>query len=202
MSGLGGGRSVTRKALVSRRVSTITFVLAALALSASLGFAEAAELPPRLKVGEQVLIQNGSGARSKNLLQLYVAGLYLPQKSSRADAIIAADSPMAIRIEITSIFVSQETFVAALNEGLSNSTGGNTAPIQKEIDAFRRCFAGGISKGDVFDIVYLPTTGVFVAKNGANQGVVPGLEFKKAIFGVWLSNKPADESLKRALLGK
>jgi hypothetical protein len=163
---------------------------------------EAAELPSRLKVGEQVLIQNGRGARTKNLLQLYIAALYLPENSKEAEAIVAADAPMAIRIEITSIFVGQEAFLAALNDGLRNSTGGKTAPIQSEIDAFTRCFDGDISKGDVFDLVYLPANGVIVAKNGANQGVIPGLPFKKALFGVWLSNKPADESLKQALLGK
>jgi hypothetical protein len=163
---------------------------------------EGAELPSRLKIGEQVLVQNGRGARTRSLLQLYVAALYLPQKSNEADAIIAADAPMAIRIEITSIFVSQEAFLAALNDGLRNSTGGKTAPIQSEIDAFTRCFADGISKGDVVDLVYLPSTGVIVAKNGANQGMIPGLPFKKALFGIWLSDNPAEESLKQALLGK
>ena len=114
------------------------FLIAAAALIASTASAGAAELSDRLQVGDQTLTRNGSGARTKSLLQLYVAGLYLPQKSNRAEAIIAADAPMAIRIEITSIFVSQEAFVSALDEGLNNSTGGNTAPIQREIDAFRR----------------------------------------------------------------
>jgi hypothetical protein len=161
----------------------------------------AAELPRRLQVGEHTLIQNGWGARSKNLLQLYVAGLYLPQKSGRAAEITEADAPMAIRIQITSIFVSQENLVAALNDGFKSSTGGKTASIQKEVQAFRRCFAGEISKGDVFDLVYLPSTGVMVAKNGANQGVIPGLAFKQALFGIWLSDAPADEDLKQAMLG-
>jgi hypothetical protein len=160
-----------------------------------------ADLPSRLKVGEQVLVQNGWGARTKGLLQLYVAGLYLPQKSKQAESIVAADTPMAIRIEITSIFVSQENLVTALEEGLRNSTGGATTPIQKEIEAFRRCFDEGVSKGDVFDLVYLPGRGVIVAKNSANLAVIPGLEFKKALFGIWLSGRPADTNLKRAMLG-
>jgi hypothetical protein len=184
-------------------MTTSSRTAALLAGLAILGTAAAAraDLPPRLKIGEQVLIQNGSGARNKSLLQLYVAGLYLPQKSNQAAAIIEADAPMAIRIEITSIFVSQESLVEALNEGLTNSTKGATAPIQNEIAAFRRCFTDSIKKGDVFDIVYLPANGVVVAKNGANKGVIPSLPFKKALFGVWLSDRPADEKLKAALLG-
>ncbi|HMP05316.1 MAG TPA: chalcone isomerase family protein, partial [Lacipirellulaceae bacterium] len=59
-----------------------------------------------------------------------------------------------------------------------------------------------IVKGDVFDLVYLPARGVTVLKNGQRVGAIQGLAFKQALFGIWLSNRPADESLRVALLGK
>ena len=37
-------------------------------------------------------------------------------------------------------------------------------------------------------------------KRVKQQGVVEGLAFKQALFGVWLSNNPADKDLKRAML--
>lgn len=176
-------------------------LLALFSISTICVSAQAAGLPSKLKVGDYTLIQNGAGARSKNLLQLYLAGLYLREKNNQAAAIIADDAPMAIRIEITSIFVSQQSLVEALGEGFQNSTGGDTAAIQKEIETFRRCFSDDIAKGDVFDIAYLPSVGVIVAKNGAHKGVIAGLAFKQALFGIWLSNAPADERLKQAMLG-
>jgi hypothetical protein len=32
--------------------------------------------------------------------------------------------------------------------------------------------------------------------------MIPGLDFKKALFGIWLCDNPADKDLKLKLLGK
>ena len=174
------------------------------AILASTWFAStvnAAGLPDRVSAGERVLALNGSGARTKNFIKLYQAGLYLTDESSDATTVISADAPMAIKIEITSIFVSQAKLVAALNDGIQKSTSGNLEPIRNELRQFRQCFADSIVKGDVFDIVYIPSSGLVVRKNGRQKGIVRGLPIKKAVFGIWLSNDPIDKSLKRALLG-
>jgi hypothetical protein len=49
-------------------------------------------------------------------------------------------------------------------------------------------------------MVYLPNQGVSVSKNGKLMGTVVGAKFKQALFGIWLSDKPADADLKQALL--
>jgi hypothetical protein len=41
---------------------------------------------------------------------------------------------------------------------------------------------------------------VIAYKNGIEKGVVQGKEFKKALFGIWLSGNPADDDLKEDLL--
>ena len=162
--------------------------------------AQATEFPPHIRVGEHRLALNGWGARSKAFFQLYVAGLYVTQPSSDAVAIVAADEPMAIRIKITSSFISQAKLVSSLTEGFERATEGNVAPIQGQIDQFRACFSDAITKGDTFDMVYVPQHGVIVNKNGELKGVVEGAEFKRALFNIWLSDNPADEGLKQAML--
>ncbi len=160
----------------------------------------AAEFPRRIQAGEHRLVLNGWGSRTQFFLDLYVAGLYLVQPDSDPAAIAAADEPMSIRIKITSGFVSQAKLVDSLTEGFHKSTNGNVAAIQTQIDQFRKCFNEAITKGDTFDIVYLPKQGVIVNKNGKLKGVVSGIEFKKALFNIWLSDNPADEGLKQAML--
>jgi hypothetical protein len=155
-----------------------------------------------MRAGDVELVLNGAGSRTKYLMQMYVAGLYLAQPSGDAAAIIAADAPMAIRIEITSGFVSQEKLVESLNEGFANATDGKTEPLSDQIDQFRRTFAAPIAKGDVFNLIYLPPHGVVVLKNGKRQGAVAGLEFKQALFAIWLGEAPAEEKLKLAMLRK
>jgi hypothetical protein len=162
--------------------------------------ATCAELPNTLQAGDERLTLNGSGARKKYLVEMYVAGLYLAQPSSDPVAIVAADSPMAIRLEVTSGLVTEEKLVESLQQGFQNATGGKPEPIRKEIELFRKCLAGKIAKGDVLDLVYMPGHGVVIAKNGQKRGAIEGLAFKRALFGIWLSDNPADKDLKRAML--
>jgi len=184
-------------------MSRIFLTVALNLVSLSIGMSDASameRLPSEIRAGEHRLILNGSGVRTKTLLELYVAGLYLTKPNSNSATIIAADEPMALRIKITSGFVSQSSLVDSLEEGFKNTTGGNTREIQREIQQFRECFKDEIKKGDVFEMVYIPQQGVMVNKNGKHKGVVAGAKFKQALFGIWLSDKPADSSLKQALL--
>jgi hypothetical protein len=175
-------------------------LLAALVITVPLAAQAAA--PASIDVNGQTLVLNGAGARTKYLMQMYLGGLYLQQPSRDAAGIIAADAPMAIRLEITSGMVTQERLVESLAEGFQNATRGNTAAIQREIEQFRQCFAQPVSKGDVLEMIYMPAQGVTVVKNGTPVGTIPGLAFKQALFGIWLCDRPAEQSLKVAMLGK
>ena len=150
----------------------------------------------------QTLMLNGAGVREKLWIDLYAGGLYLSKKSSDASAIIAANEPMSIKLHIVSKLITSEKMIDAVNEGFENSTGGNTKPLASEIKKFKDFFLEEIKRDNVFDIVYIPSEGVVVYKNDKELGVIEGMDFKKALFGIWLSNKPADDDLKEAMLGK
>ena len=151
----------------------------------------------------QILVLNGSGVREKLWIDLYAAGLYLNQKTSNAETILNADKPMAIKLHVVSKLITSNKMVDAVTDGFENSTGGNTAPIQDKIDSILSFFQEDIEKNDVFDLVYLPAEkGVVAYKNGEKKGVVHGMDFKRALFGIWLSNRPADDDLRDDLLGK
>ena len=160
-------------------------------------------LPATMKAGQETVSLNGGGIRKKLFFKLYVGGLYLTSKSSAADAIINADEAMAVKLQITSGMISSENMSEAINEGFEKSTGGNTAPLKDKISEFVDTFKKSeIVEGNVFDIVYIPGTGVESYKNGKLQSTIEGLDFKKALFGIWLCDEPADEDLKKAMLGK
>ena len=56
---------------------------------------------------------------------------------------------------------------------------------------------------DGFNLIYSPSDkSIWIYKNNILEGKIPGLEFKKAFFGIWLSDNPVDEDLKNSLLGK
>jgi hypothetical protein len=107
---------------------------------------------------------------------------------------------MGIRLEIISGLITAEKMEKATREGFENSTNNNIQPINPRINDFLSVFLSGVEKKDVFEFVYNPEEGTLVYKNGELKKVIEGLDFKKALFGIWLCNKPADKNLKEDLL--
>lgn len=180
-------------------IMTRSFLLAICLCLGTLSTASA-EMGPQLKIGELVLKLNGSGVRTKTLVQVYEAGLYLLKPNTDAPTILAADELMAIRIKITSGFVSQSTLVSSLKEGIATSTKDNPAAYARETEQLQQLLQDAVNKNDIYDFVYVPQKGINVLKNAKVLGVIPGLEFKKAFFGIWLSDSPVDKSLRKGLL--
>jgi len=149
----------------------------------------------------QTLNLNGAGVREKLWIDLYAGGLYLAKKSSDAAYVVSSNEPMSLKLHIVSKLITSDKMIDAVNEGFENSTGGDTKAISSEIKQFRSFFMEEIKKNDVFDIVYIPETGVTAYKNNKELGTIKGINFKKALFGIWLSNRPADDDLKEDMLG-
>ena len=160
-------------------------------------------LPATMKAGDKTINLNGGGIRKKLFFKLYTGGLYLEEKTSDANKIINSDMGMAVKLQITSSMISSENMSEAINEGFGKSTKNNTAPLKEKIAKFVATFGKEeIVEGNVFDIVYVPGKGVESYKNGKLQSTIEGMNFKKALFGIWLCGEPADEDLKAGMLGK
>jgi len=160
------------------------------------------ELPDSMMAGMDELLLNGAGFRVKFFIKMYVGGLYLKQKDNNPEKIINSDESMALRLHIVSSLISTKKMTDAIDDGFQNSTGGNIASFKSDIVKFKSFFAEEIKKGDIFDIIYVPAVGISVYKNKNLKGAIQGFDFKKAVFGIWLGEKPADSNLKRKMLGK
>lgn len=156
--------------------------------------------PPKITVNQKNLIYNGSGLREKYTFDLYVAALYLPRPSMDAIKIITEDSEVAIHIEIVSSKVTKDKFVETVKEGFGKASHGKATA--EEIKKFMEFFSSEFKVGDKIHLEYAPGVGVTVLKNEKKIGVMKGLEFKKALFSIWLGTVPADKNLKNGLLGK
>ena len=176
----------------------IVFFQASIALGIEIG---GVQLPDSLMVNNTKVQLNGAGLRKKVVIKVYAGGLYLLEKETDPAKIIAANEPMVIRMHFIHSKVSQESLVNAWNEGFANATNGNISAIEKEIGTFNGYFQDDAKKGDIYDVIYQPGQGISVEINGKRQGPIPSLEFKKAVFSIWLGEKPADAKLKKGMLG-
>ena len=159
------------------------------------------QIPDQLAAADTQLQLNGAGLRDKFMIDLYVGALYLTEKSSAAEVIINADEPMALRLSIVSGRITSENMTEATLEGFEHSLGDKQAAMQPKIDQFLMSFAEKIQEGDVFEMLYLPGSGVAISKNEKLLSTIEGLDFKAALFGIWLGKEPAQKSLKAGMLG-
>jgi len=161
----------------------------------------AAEAPNSMEYEGTELILNGQGTRVKFFMKVYDTSLYLSSQSSNAEEILNGNEAMAIRLDVTSTMVTTDAMKDALNSGLVKSTGDNTSSINKEIEQLISTFNSDVTNSDFFEFIYMPDTGTNVLKNSTYIDTIPGIEFKKAFFGIWLSKNPIQKNLKKAMLG-
>ena len=165
---------------------------------------EGVKLEPTAALGGSTLQLNGAGVRTRAIFKVYVAALYVPQKSSDAAALLAQKGPR--RVAITMLRnVDADTFADALNDGLkANHPEAQLAGWKTQIDALNAALkaAGEARKGDVIRIEFTPEAGTRVLHNGQPRGAaIPGEDFYTALLRIWLGDKPADGGLKKGLLG-
>lgn len=161
------------------------------------------KFPEKVKYDKTELVLNGCGTRTKMFVSVYCSGLYLIKKNSNAEKVTTSNKPMAVKMNFIYSHVAKSKVKSVWNDCFENVTDGNTSPIKKEIDQFLNYFAKeDIKAGDLFDLVYMPETGVQIYKKGKLLGTVKGMPFKKALFSVWFGDKPIQSNLKSGMLGK
>lgn len=185
-----------------KNVLLLLFAMLTIASAPAQTTAAGVSLPNSVTFDGKKLILNGVGVREKFWMDMYAGALYLDKKNADANGIVNGNQPMALKLHMVSNLITSEKMIDAVNEGFKNATNGNTSKITSEIATFKSYFSEEISKNDVFDMVYLPKEGLKVYKNNKLLGTIEGVEFKRALFGIWLSNKPADKNLKQSMLGK
>jgi len=161
-----------------------------------------ATLPNKLNIESDQLVLNGSGLREKLWFDLYACGLYLQSKSNQASTIVNADKPMTIHMEILSSLLSKKKLIGAFKDGIKKTNSTETVnKIAVDLKKFLSFVDSDIKVGDKYSLVYTPNAGTSLYINNKKKGTIQGLDFKSAIFNMWLSETPADKSLRKELLG-
>jgi hypothetical protein len=160
------------------------------------------EVPESITAENKVLVLNGAGIRKKYFLKIYVGALYLPVRHSSVNEILADQGAKGIVMSFLYKEVSAEKLVDAWNEGFAgNSTPVELRDLQDRIDQFNSLFPL-VRSGDEIRLIYLPQKGTQVWVNDTLKGSIAGEDFSQALLKIWLGEKPADASLKEAMLGK
>ena len=157
-------------------------------------------LPDTVQVAGTTLLLNGAGLRTKYMVKVYVAGLYLTQKSSDPNAIVKADAPKRIVMHFVRD-VSKSQLTDGFAESFHNNTPDAENTLKRDTD---RLFSAleAVKDGEEITFTYLPEKGTSVALGDKEKLTIAGPAFAEMLFSVWLGPKPPNASLKKGLTGQ
>ena len=187
----------------------ILAVIAALSLN-SLNVAQAVEVAgvkfdDKASLGNASLVANGAGMRKKAFFKVYAMALYLPEKQADTEAVMSTKGAKRIAITLLRDLTAKQ-FVDALHEGVAeNHSESEMAALKERLDQFSEAMLGiGEAKtGAQVFIDFLPKGTTRLTVNNEVRGSdLAGEDFFNALLKIWIGNKPVQDDLKQALLGK
>jgi len=148
------------------------------------------------------LVLNGLGVREATVfnVDVYVAGLYLPQRSSDPATILRPDEAKVLQMVFVHD-VTRDQMNKAFREGFEKNAGTSPLGLSPRIDQLIGYMAD-LKKGDTLVFTALPGAGVEVRANGQLKGTIAGDDFAQAFFRIWLGPHPPNAGLKEGLLGR
>jgi hypothetical protein len=174
-----------------------------LSMNASAMEVAGVKLADSVNVGNQDLVLNGAGLRTKFFFKVYVAALYLPAKLTTESAVIADENPQRIALYMLRD-LSEKRFIGATMEAIeANHTKAQMAMMDDQLKQLKDIFhlVQDVSSGDVITMDYLPSIGTEITVNGVTYGTINGEMFHRALLKIWLGTHPVQSNLKAELLG-
>lgn len=159
--------------------------------------------------GAGTLVLNGAGVRKLANADLYAAALYLQEKLTTPGAVLADKGAKQLTVTMLRDVTGRE-MADLLSRGLvDNSSNDALAGLMPEIMGLGTLIAerGKLRSGDSFQIDWSATTGttITVRQQGGkvtSVEVFPKPDLISAMMRIWLGERPADATLKSALLGQ
>lgn len=126
-------------------------------------------------------------------VDVFVAGLYLPETSTDGAAIIRA----RVLKRLVLHFVRDVP-----RDGLASGLNDRFGPgLTDQVTRFTGMLPAQISEGTESTLTYRPGAGLEVQVGGRRRGVVSGDAFASAFFRFLIGPNPPNRGLKRGLLG-
>jgi hypothetical protein len=176
-------------------------------LLSGLGYAKPAEyqFEPTIKLGVDNLVLSGSALRSVFFIKGYSIGFYLPKKISSFDDVASLPNSAFRIMIIPHKELDAKAWTDSIERGFSkNLSDQELLQMRPFMDAINEELTQmkGVDVGDICTLDFIPKQGVIIGKNGAQSKPIGDRVFFNNILGIWLGDVPADEELKKTVLGQ
>ena len=181
------------------------FFAVALAVGFGANAAEVAgvRLDDKTQLESRELVLNGAGLRKRVIFNVYVIGLYLPEKKSDPAAVLALAGPKRAAIHMLRD-VGAERFIEALVDGMrENTSEAEYKALEPRVKELAATMAqiGEAKKGMNIALDWTGAATQLVVNGKPAGKPIAGEDFYRALLRIWLGDKPVQDDLKKSLLG-
>jgi hypothetical protein len=143
------------------------------------------EFAPSVAVGDaDVPLRGGGLFRYAVVFRVYAGALYAPTEVA-ADQVLDADVPKRLELHYL-LDISADDFRRSGNALLEKQQDPEVlAALADRLEVFNAAYRD-VREGDRYALEYHPELGTRLLKNGEELVRVPGLDFARAYFGIWL----------------
>ena len=159
-------------------------------------------MPDEMSVAGKTLVLNGLGLREATALMVdvYVAGLYVEARSTDAGPILSPGVSKRIVMKFVRS-VGKEKLADAWTEGFEKNAGDKAAAVASGLQTLNAAMAD-VKKDDTMAFTFVPGAGTTVTVKGRDVASIPGDDFQRVLFSVWLGPQPPNVSLRDGMLGR
>ena len=187
-----------------RLMSALLFFAALVAGGAALAAeVEGVRIDDKTRVANAELTLNGAGLRKRAFFKVYAMGLYVPQKSSNAAAVLEQPGPKRVAIHMLRD-VSADAFNEALADGIrANHSEADVKALEPRLKELGAIITqvGEAKKGMAIHLDWTGNETQVLIQGKPTGKPIAGPDFYRALLRVWLGDKPVQDDLKKSLLG-
>lgn len=186
-------------------LAALTLSAAATCLPVQAAVLEGQNFDDIVKIGNQELKLNGLGLRGVLFIKAYVAGLYVPEKSTVGQQIVRQPGPKRIQMRMLREIGAPDIKKALVDGMQKNVSESQWAAMQERVTQFSRTIESiGVAKpGDTITLDYVPERGLLLAVNDVAKGnAIGGADFYNAVLEIFVGDNPVDGRLKKGMLGQ
>lgn len=156
-----------------------------------------------IRLGGADLVLNGIGVRKRFYLPIYVAALYVPQRSADPEVLLSQSGPRRMALRFVRE-VEAELFLTSLDAGMrKHYSPAQLAAWKGQWETLSVIISRMVlaRRSDHMSWDYTPEDGARLMKNSVPRvPAIQGEDFYNAVLRVWLGPQPADAELKKGIL--
>ena len=142
----------------------------------------------------------GAAARKILWIDVYLVSIFINESNHNAQQLIHSNETMVLRLYMKTSLVSKSRLKMAIERGFKKSQQNNYTKYKNKVENIVDKIEGEIEKNDVVDLVYLPSGQTKFYINERYLGRILGIDFKQALFSIWLSENCIDQELKNQII--